>query len=193
MKRLLLILFLVISLVGCSAEKIESPPVVTTQPTHIIKVMPQELTAPRGPHLMEVYGPDEFIKDIEEALALLKAKAPEHHDLVMENIYSTYYRPGENNSISGLTREYGMSEVYYTNVNKTGKAKVYYIATTLVHEDTHGKRIKEGIIDYNNVEHEEWLAVEEQKKAAKLIKAPDVIIKYLEAKMQTKWWEKQGR
>lgn len=173
MKKLCLLLIIVL-LAGCTAQ-------ATTQPE----------TKPYVPPGMIIEGPDQFKKDIQSGMDLLKEKAPEYYKLVNENIIKVYLNDKDENCIY-FGKFYGMSKEAYANYTNNPKNIPYTMALALVHEGRHAERIKQGYFTRTS-EKEERIAVEAEKNAAKLMGAPPEIMEFLDIAIETRWWEKQGK
>ncbi|NSW92410.1 MAG: hypothetical protein HPY74_17385 [Firmicutes bacterium] len=139
---------------------------------------------------LKIQGPKQFREDIVEGLDLLRDKAPEYYDMVVENVKKVYYSEENFNGIN-QNRVFSFTKVAYEIRKAQGMDKVYYIALDLAHEGYHGWRMKEVKMTLND-EKEEWLAVQTEKEVAKLIDAPQEIKDWLEEKFDTRYWEKQG-
>ena len=138
-------------------------------------------------------GPDEFQKDITEGLDLLRDKAPEYYDLVIENVRKVWLnKDGDYNGVYD-DNSYSMTGEAYKNCQEQEALTTYYIALTLVHEAVHLNRIKKGVdpgVEADKAK-EEWFAVETEKVVAELIDAPQEIKDWLETVYASKYWENE--
>jgi PBP1b-binding outer membrane lipoprotein LpoB len=138
-----------------------------------------------------IEGPEEFQKDIHEALALLKEKSPEHHRLITENVKRIFYNKTDDFNGAHKDGSFGMTVVAYRQYTIFDEYKPYTIAVTLVHESVHISRYNNGRFNFNNLDKEEEIAYAEERRAAEIINAPDGTLDYIERSYKA--WKEESQ
>jgi hypothetical protein len=139
---------------------------------------------------MVIQGPEQFYNDITEGLDLLRDKAPEYYDMVIENLRKVWLDEKGNHNGVWDDNSYSMTGKAYKEYTGYEHLKPYYIALTLVHEAVHVNRLKTGV-DTGNRSTEEWFAIETEKVVAEIIEAPTEVLEWANVKYATKYWENE--
>lgn len=142
---------------------------------------------------IQVIGDKEFVARTNEALALLKTKAPADYALVSASIGKI-----QQHTFSGMAA-FETPPTYKVGA-ATSSASLTWYASTIVHDACHAKLYHDYITTYKKaVPDDAWTGMaaemtclERQIKTLKQIGAPDSEITYAQSLRGTNWWDLNG-